>query len=808
MTPNNLSTNHANPTNENNQTKDNRKDKIAVLQKRTGKHSLFLHTVQSHWWLAFVCGIVYFFAGPVFTMLYLNGMNFDDLGMHYLPGELHRQNVEQIARWMSGEGMIPLYLSAVVLSMILGCVMFAYLQHKRQVNFYHSQPIHRTRLFINQYSIGFVMNMVLMLIMLAVSMLMIVMYGLGEGLAIGGILRHVWNMFVLSLAAYSISVLAGQLTGTVLTHLAIMLVIHFAVPLATAIVAFMGEIFFATFNFDFPMTMLNFSPICAMFALLSEYSTRYLMYMTAPAMGTAMTVTLLLIGIGFSVLSWALYQKRPSEATGKSLIYPITEPFVKAYLMFVCAMGCGFVFFAVGDAAFFYFGVVAFAILAHMVCQVIIEHDFKAIFHQMKQCAVITMLICALVGVIRFDLLGFDQYLPQPEKVKSVSFQISGVDDYYATPIKTSDPAVKQQVYQLLKPIIDDELYRGSQFEGYGYNYDYNGEKQNSIIVMYELNNGREVKRQYRSVPMFAFRDNFATLYNLKEYRESYYGEILQAPFEKVTYMYIDNYTLYNPNVNDLRKQIAVDYSTAVMYTEPMPHTVYGKEIAIVYETVDSAAVTYPAGNGKASIPMPDEYSPEAAQLARALYEAYQKDLLDRDFHTLEQVVEKSMSVQILQEGSITSSRGYSTMHYSLPVYASDKRTMAILEQYNIHKAYADYNYDMALVFRCEETTEQDMRDILNDIDGYNAKGILTEQELLDGIAANNVGVVVGRIEGKDAVNTFITESKLKNGAAIFRTFDTTHYVLLRYPYDVDGTDAKEWVLDLFYTGTVPIKYQ
>ena len=100
------------------------------------------------------------------------------------------ENVEQIARWMSGEGMIPLYLSAVVLSMILGCVMFAYLQHKRQVNFYHSQPIHRTRLFIDRYAIGFVMNMVLMLIMLGVSLLMIVMYGLGEALSLSGHLRR------------------------------------------------------------------------------------------------------------------------------------------------------------------------------------------------------------------------------------------------------------------------------------------------------------------------------------------------------------------------------------------------------------------------------------------------------------------------------------------------------------------------------------------------------------------------------------------------------------------------------------------
>ncbi|MBQ2836937.1 MAG: hypothetical protein IJE67_02285, partial [Peptococcaceae bacterium] len=123
------------------------------------------------------------------------------------------------------------------------------------------------------------------------------------------------------------------------------------------------------------------------------------------------------------------------------------------------------------------------------------------------------------------------------------------------------------------------------------------------------------------------------------------------------------------------------------------------------------------------------------------------------------------------------------------------------------HKAIADYSFNLALVVRCDEMNEQDMRDVLNGIDGYFEKGVLTEQEVLDGLAANNAGTVVGRIEGKDAINAFIVESKLKNGATIFHTFDTTHYVLLQYPYDVDGSDAKEWRIELFYSDTVPEQY-
>lgn len=767
-------------------------------KQKKGKSSLLQHTIGSYWWLAFACGIVYFFAGPIFTLLYLNGLNFDASNLNYLPAELHQHNIEQIARWMSAEGMIPLYLSAVVLSMILGCVMFAYLQHKRQVNFYHSQPIHRTRLFLNQYAVGFVMNMVLMLIMLAVSMLMVVMYGLGDGLSMSGVLCHVFNIIVLSLASYSISVLAGQLTGTVLTHLAIMLVMHFAVPLAAVIVTYMGEIFFATFNMDFPMATLNFSPLCAMITLLSGYSTRYLLQMTAPVMGTAMLVTLLAIGIGFAVLSWYLYQKRPSEATGKSLIYPVTEPIVKAYLMFVGALGCGFVFYAVGDQAFFYFGVLAFAILIHMICQVIIEHDFKAIFHKMNHCAVIVVLICAAVGVARFDLIGYDNYLPEPDKVSAVSLRVNNLEQYYAIPNASDDATVKGYVYDLLKPVVEEELYRGSRFSGYQYSAAYTDKETDftSINVIYTLDSGREVARKYYDVPVVVIEDSFAKLYNTQAYLESCYGDVLQAPFEKVAYLSVASYTLYSPSVDKIRETVAVDYGNAVMYET-------AEEIRPV-ATVSSAN----ARNNFDTSELPDEYSPEAAALAEALFTAYKQDLLDRDFSTLEQVVEQSMTVQILTGGSISSSRGYSAAHYDLPVYASDKRTMAILQQYNLHKSDTDYGYELALVFRCDAAGEQQLREILTDIPQYAETGTLTEQELLDGIAANDAGVIIGRIEGKDAVNAFISDARLRNNGSLFANYDATHYCLLQYPHEVKGTSGREWRVELFYEGTVPAEYQ
>ncbi len=770
-----------------------------------GKASLLHHTIGTHWWLAVICGIVYFFASPIVTLLFLNQMNFDYYNsQNYLPGELYQNNVEEVARWMSSSGMLGLYLAAVVLSMVLGCVMFSYLQHRRQVNFYHSQPIHRTRLFINQYGVGFVMNMILMVLMFAVSCLMIVMYGLGEALSIGACAQHLINIFVLSLASYSISVLAGQLTGTVLTHLALMLVIHFSVPLATVAVYYLGDVFFATFAAIFPEAALNFSPLCAMFTLVEGFYVRYASVMLVPTMGTAMTATLLAIGIGFAVLAWWLYQKRPSEATGKSLIYSVTEPFVKAYLMFVGALGFGFIFYAIGDQTFFYFAVLAFSLMIHMVCQVIIEHDFKALFHQMKQFAVITVLICAVIGVARFDVLGYDRYLPDPSKVSQVSFELRDLDSYYGEVGFSDDQLVKEQVHQLLEPVIDDKLYRTSRFAGFttaDYAETRNDERRYvTLNVSYELNNGSIKQRTYMDVPLSAIEENFTALYDMQAYRESYYEQLLEADFNDVAYMSAPDQTLYRPDTEALREQNIAVYAYAEAATEtydrPMPvdDEKYAPNIASIAGTLGLEQ-------------WPKEYSKEAADLAYALFTAYQMDLLDRDFSTLEEVIEVSLSVQIVIDGELWSNRGYSSRHLNMPVYTSDERTMSILKHYGLAQETRDYSHDKALVFYTDEINQKDISNALEQILAKSEEGFLSTDDVVQYVTDGNVGTLAAVIEGHSAVDQFIRDSKLRNSTNIFTENDEQYFVLLQYEHGINNNGGREWISDRFQQGTVPEAY-
>ena len=172
-------------TSNNSSTKTQQATKTPANQNNEKGRSLLMHSSRSYWWLAVICTVVYGFAGPVFTLLWLDSVRRPSRANYLASGteeQLYQEQLRRVADWLCGEAFVPLYLAAVVLAAVVGCVVFFYLQQKRQINFYHSQPVSRTRLFINQYAVGLLVNVVPLLLMLALSALLITAYGLGAAI--------------------------------------------------------------------------------------------------------------------------------------------------------------------------------------------------------------------------------------------------------------------------------------------------------------------------------------------------------------------------------------------------------------------------------------------------------------------------------------------------------------------------------------------------------------------------------------------------------------------------------------------------
>ncbi len=768
-------------TSNNSSTKTQQATKTPANQNNEKGRSLLMHSSRSYWWLAVICTVVYGFAGPVFTLLWLDSVRRPSRANYLASGteeQLYQEQLRRVADWLCGEAFVPLYLAAVVLAAVVGCVVFFYLQQKRQINFYHSQPVSRTRLFINQYAVGLLVNVVPLLLMLALSALLITAYGLGAAINPLGMIQHSAYLILFILASYSIAVLAGQLAGTMMTQMALNAVLHFAVPLAAVVITMLESVFFATYTdaMDLLEPALKFSPFCAAVAYLSDlfHGTTDVMVVTTMA-GSMVAVQILIIAV-CTGLAWFLYQKRPSEATGKALIYPVTEPLLKAYLMFVIALGAGFIFLTVGNKFFFYFAVIVFAVLTHMTCEVIIQHDFKAMVRRMPQCAVILVLILAIVGVFRFDLFGYDSYLPAPEKVERVALVVDETEpnNYWTSlsDVYSQDAAVKQSVRDIIEPVVYERAFNSSRFTNQENTAGYD-EVLTNVRVRYELTNGKIVERRYGGVPYNILAENYENLYNLSAYRDSYYRYILQLLPEWINDMSVDGTSIFIRSGEDTRAMTEKAGLTTVT-------TINVMKLDISTNNTEDFAK------------------------AERILRAYQQDLHDRSYETLTQIHQHVITISAPNKDLRNSSR-----YLDLPVFAADKRTMAVLEEMGIQPEETYTQYQHAYVFSCKDARELE-KFYREQWELATADGRELSTEGILRLFADKAQLVTA-IDGTEQVSAFIQQTRLKTTGSIVTAYDDTHFVLLQEKIQGKYSDipsGENWEFQRVYANTLPEQYQ
>ena len=76
-------------------------------------------------------------------------------------------------------------------------------------------------------------------------------------------------------------------------------------------------------------TGIRFSPVC-------EYISSYDAYINGESMASYVTIALA-ASVLFTVVGCFLYKKRPSEAAGKAMAFPVTMPVIRVILVLLSA---------------------------------------------------------------------------------------------------------------------------------------------------------------------------------------------------------------------------------------------------------------------------------------------------------------------------------------------------------------------------------------------------------------------------------------------------------------------------------------
>jgi ABC-2 type transport system permease protein len=523
--------------------------------------------LKKHLWLISLSVLTQFFAIVVFPTMYLQSQD--------------KTSLLEFS-WMGSYNL--LFVVVVVVGAILsGLTMFSYLSAKDKVDFYHSLPIRREKLFIASYLNGILLFIIPCLIFTALFIL-ICMFGFGiTGMSVlmPWFLQKDIAYLLIYWIIYSIAVLAVMLTGnTVIAYCGTMILLCYNALINVTITSLKATFFEHYASTDSSWWSYGiFNPIAWVSKLLSsipKVDTSSQWYWSS-SIFTVIIWAVVLTGIAL-----VLYCLRPSEATGCALSFAFTKPIVKCALLILFSIFSG-VFFELisGEAStselgpWMIFGFIMGCLIGHSILQVVLEFDFKAILKgriTLCICAAVSFLVICIYG---FDLTGYDSYIPNVDQIESASIvptflvsnyriQIDGsytyMSDYMQKNMKLTEEDDLENVLEIVQKSLEfDTAYKNYLDTDIAYQFvdeaGNHGISYGNCIITYRLKNGRTVSRAYnmpltsvegttlltegddQCITIRTTNENLKALYESEQYKEAAYPILTQDETVQEVYL-------------------------------------------------------------------------------------------------------------------------------------------------------------------------------------------------------------------------------------------------------------------------------
>ncbi|MDY3617440.1 hypothetical protein [Agathobaculum sp.] len=389
--------------------------------------------------------------------------------------------VENVHKMLGGANPLP-KLVMVVLAVVCGVALFSYLHSRQKVDFYHSLPVSRARLFATNFLTGIVCVLPAWAIMEAITVACAYAMGFGAAVDWASIGGAVIGNVVFFLLLYALSALAAILCGNTIISLLLLLWIYFAPAAVRLLQGGLFEKFFSTYvgASMYMESTLRLSPVMQYFFMDGLRFADGLHGSAGLLLGAYALCAVLAIALGCY-----LFRIRKSERAGTALAFePIKVP-VKVFMCVVGGVAAALLFNTVGNGFWFWPGLVIGVVLFHWLIEIIYAFDFHAIFG--KPMHLIAVLVAMLAGLqlMQFDVFGYDSWLPGEEDIAAVD--LNWAVDMENPAMETAENIVAvRRLAEIGIGSIDEE--------GYAYG---EGPMLESYTIVYRLKSGRTAARSY-----------------------------------------------------------------------------------------------------------------------------------------------------------------------------------------------------------------------------------------------------------------------------------------------------------------------
>ena len=181
-------------------------------------------TLKQNWTSGFLIAIIYFFTLVVPTMFTVSNKS-----EWFQPEERQKMLLVYSRDLMVGLRYFIVPVTAI-LAVVMTCVMLRYLKNKVEVDFYHSLPIGRRRLYLTRMLAGYLMVLVPLILMTAVSTAILAANGAMNQTVFDMVVKLFSDSVLYSLVYYGLGAVVGMISGVTGVHLVLTGVAVFLPP--------------------------------------------------------------------------------------------------------------------------------------------------------------------------------------------------------------------------------------------------------------------------------------------------------------------------------------------------------------------------------------------------------------------------------------------------------------------------------------------------------------------------------------------------------------------------------------------------
>ncbi len=402
-----------------------------------------------------------------------------------------QQAMNTFAATLGGEN--PFVKAAfLVMAVVCGVALFAYLHNRQKVDFYHSLPISRTRLFANNFLTGIVCTLLTYFIMLAITLACVYAMGCGEAVRWGEIGGAVLCNLIIFLLVYALTVLTTIVCGNTIITLLLLVWVFFSPMLIRILQIGLFTNFYETYTSAdayYNLGLAAFlSPVFQYFGIdgLHFRGSSFVFGGTDGSSALGLLVGYLIAAAVVTALALFLFRIRRSERAGTALAFTPTKLPIKVYMCLVMGVAFGWVFGMIAGNFWFWPGLVIGTVLFHWIVEIIYAFDFRAIFAKPLHLLAILVVLFAGMLAMQFDVTGYDTWLPDRE-------DITAVDIDSVTAPQLTDPANIDAVYRLMEMGVQ-EVQKGTEVTPD------NESDYRTVRITCQLGN-HTAARRYRSIP-------------------------------------------------------------------------------------------------------------------------------------------------------------------------------------------------------------------------------------------------------------------------------------------------------------------